>query len=208
LLSRDSLTQKQQSKVQTILSSGRALLKLLEDVLDISRIEAGLMSLSIAPETPRTLLEDTRAIIAGPALLKGLEVHVKAGEDVDTPFMCDPKRTRQVLANLAGNAVKFTRTGAVTIGQYRQGERIRFEIADTGPGVDPTLRETIFQRFRQADSSSARSHDRAGLGLAISRELIELAGGRIGLEDNPDGGSVFWFDLPYIPVEAPETEAA
>jgi CheY-like chemotaxis protein/anti-sigma regulatory factor (Ser/Thr protein kinase) len=202
LLHTDGLTGRQKSKVETILTSARALLALLEDVLDISKIEAGIMTLQPAPVSARTLLEETCSALSAAADEKGLRVELSVAPEADAPFSGDGRRIRQVLLNLAANAVKFTPTGAVQLRAQRREDRIRFEVADTGPGVPPAQREMIFDRFRQAYGGLDRSHDGAGLGLAISRELVQLAGGAIGVDDNPGGGALFWFELPYTPIEA------
>jgi len=197
LLNFGELTDSQREKVQTILSSGRALLQLLEDVLDISRIEAGVMKLDLEADTPLNLLKDTQDVIAGPAQLKGLTIEIDAGPMAETAFLCDPKRTRQVLTNLAGNAVKFTEEGYIRLSARVNAGLIHFSVTDTGPGVPEAARQRIFERFRQADNSNARQHEGVGLGLSISSELVGLAGGEMGLEENPEGGSVFWFELPF-----------
>ncbi|MGX6646409.1 response regulator [Maricaulaceae bacterium MS644] len=227
VLSFTDLDERQRRAVDTILASGRSLLGLIEDVLDLSRVEAGQLSLSPEPLTAREMVEQAGEAVRGVCVQKGLTLRIEPGDGADTPFMADPRRTRQILVNLAGNAAKFTMSGSVVIAsrvEDRAGDRLRdqnrdsargpsmvFEVRDTGPGVPPSLRAAIFERFRQGEASLSRDHEGVGLGLAIANELAALAGGALEVDDAPEGGAVFRVILPLItadPVVTPPPRTA
>ncbi|MEQ8432951.1 MAG: response regulator [Oceanicaulis sp.] len=225
VLSFTELDARQRRAVDTILASGRSLLGLIEDVLDLSRVEAGQLSLSPEPVTAREMVESAGEAIRGVCVQKGLTLRIEPGDGADTRFMADPRRTRQILVNLAGNAAKFTMSGSVTIAARvenggedgvqdqdlaREPSTV-FEVRDTGPGVPPALRAAIFERFRQGESSLSRDHEGVGLGLAIANELAALGGGALEVDDAPEGGALFRLILPLIaadPVAAPPSWAA
>ena len=208
LLARSELDERQRYYLSTLEQSGRALLAIIEDVLDISRIEAGRLELDPAPLDLADILNAANSTVAAQAARKALALHTDLDPALQRWRLGDEKRIRQVLINLAGNAVKFTEQGSVRIriGAGRRPGTVRFSVADTGPGVCESQRETIFDRFAQADDSAARAHGGAGLGLAISKELVELAGGEIGLEPASGGGATFWFEWP-MPQAHGETDA-
>lgn len=197
----------QRRAVETILSSGRSLLGLIEDVLDLSRVEAGRMNLDPEPVTAREMAEAAGEAIRGVCVQKGLTLRVDPGAGADTPFLADPRRTRQILVNLAGNAAKFTETGGVVITAHAGEESMVFEVRDSGPGIPPDMRGDIFERFRQGDGSRSRGHEGAGLGLAIAQDLATLAGGALAVEDAPEGGALFRLTLPLIPADAGKARA-
>jgi PAS domain S-box-containing protein len=200
----------QRRAVETILGSGRSLLGLIEDVLDLSRVEAGHVNLEPEPVTASAMAEAAGEAIRGVCVHKGLTLRIEPGAGADTPFLADPRRTRQILVNLAGNAAKFTETGGVMIAAHAESGAMIFEVRDSGPGVPAALRGAIFERFRQGDDSRSRGHEGAGLGLSIAQDLAALAGGALEVGDAPEGGALFRLTLPFdpaVPGEAADTIA-
>ena len=204
LLTRTSLTLETTSYVEAIRSSGHALIALIDEILDLSKIEAGRFDLAVEPVDLRRLVEGVVELLAPKAQSKGLEIAASISADAPRFVEADAMRLRQVLTNLAGNAVKFTSSGGVCVSIGRaDGDSLRFAVTDTGPGVPADRRKAIFEDFEQGDGSNARRFEGAGLGLAISSRLVALMGGSLGYEDNPGGGSIFVFT-----VSLPESEAA
>ena len=202
ILEQTGLSAEQQEYVQTILQSGRALLTILNDILDFSTIEAG--RLEIAPiefDLERNVVEVTH-LVAPRAEEKGLELRVRYAASCPRRLVGDAPRIRQVLLNLLGNAVKFTEQGSIEVsvecaGCNNDGQpRLRIAVSDTGIGIAAEAQASIFEPFMQIDASHARKFSGIGLGLAISRRLVELMKGEIGIDRRPAGGSVFWFTLP------------
>ncbi|MFO0707410.1 MAG: response regulator [Nitrospira sp.] len=197
LLMDTSLTVEQRSYTDTIRQCGEALLHLINDVLECSKIEAGKLELETIDFNLRTTVEDVLRQFAERAESKELELTGLVHAAVPTALRGDPGRLRQVLTNLVGNAVKFTDRGEVTLQAYLEEESeketiIRFEITDSGIGISPEVQHRLFQPFTQADSSMTRRFGGTGLGLSISKQLIELMGGRIGVTSAPQHGSIFW----------------
>ena len=205
LLQLMDLDEEQQGAVSTIISSGQSLLGLIDDILDITKAEAGRIELEPKPTTARSLVDQAAEAVRGVALTKGLRIRTEAGQDADTPFLVDPRRLRQVLINVAGNATKFTEEGEVVLASDADGAHMVFEVRDTGPGVPPSEREAIFDRFRQVDGSATRRHDGAGLGLAIAKGIVTAAGGTIAVTDAPEGGACFRIVLPFQRTESHES---
>jgi signal transduction histidine kinase/CheY-like chemotaxis protein len=204
LLTRTSLTLETTSYVEAIRSSGHALIALIDEILDLSKIEAGRFDLAVEPVDLRRLVEGVVELLAPRAQSKGLEIAASISADAPRFVEADAMRLRQVLTNLAGNAVKFTSSGGVCVSIGRaDGDALRFAVTDTGPGVPADRRKAIFEDFEQGDGSNARRFEGAGLGLAISSRLVALMGGALAYEDNPGGGSIFAF-TPCLP----ESEAA
>ncbi|KQP52558.1 PAS domain S-box protein [Methylobacterium sp. Leaf108] len=187
-------------KLGRILGSGRALLTIVNDVLDFSKIEAGRVELEPEAFSLSALVADTMAMISGLVADKPLTLRTDIDPDLPRTLVGDQNRLRQVLLNLLNNAVKFTHAGEVAL--TLRGERrkagtlhLRCEVGDTGIGVPQDRRDRLFLRFSQVDGSISRRFGGTGLGLAISRSLVELMGGRIGMESRPGGGSTFWFTV-------------
>ena len=203
LLRQASLSPENASYVETIRSSGAALIALIDQILDLSKIEAGHLGLVVETVDLTGLVEGVVELLAPRAQSKGLEIAASISADAPRFVSGDGMRLRQVLMNLAGNAVKFTETGGVCVSVERaEGDALRFRVIDTGPGVPTDRRASIFENFEQGDGSDARRFEGAGLGLAISRELVALMGGALTLDDNPGGGSVFAFTIALPPCSA------
>lgn len=187
------------SYVDAIKQSGEHLLDLITEILDYSRIEAGHIALESAPFDPEAIMQDVAELLSPKAHAKGLEVVVTRRGETPSRVVGDEGRLRQILFNLAGNAVKFTETGGVTIDLARRpNDRLRFSVRDTGPGVPPDKQALIFEEFTQADAGVARRHGGTGLGLAIVRRLARAMGGEVGLTSRPGAGSSFWVELPFV----------
>jgi signal transduction histidine kinase/DNA-binding response OmpR family regulator len=201
------------SYVEAIRSSGAALVSLIDQILDFSKIEAGRLDLVSEAFDLHRLVEGVVELLAPRAQSKGLEIAVSIAADVPARVLGDGLRLRQVLTNLAGNAVKFTDKGGIgVIVERGAGAELRFRILDTGPGVPPDRRAAIFEDFEQGDGSNARRYEGTGLGLAISKRIVALMGGDLALTDNAGGGAAFAFcvALPEAPGagEAAMGEAA
>jgi signal transduction histidine kinase/CheY-like chemotaxis protein len=200
LLIETPLSPEQQTYARAVKTSGDALLGLIEEVLDFSKIEAGRLDLESVPFDLRALVIDVIELIAPRAQEKGIEIAADIADDIPARVAGDAARLRQVLLNLAGNAVKFTDTGGVAVVVERAEDgRIAFEISDTGPGIEPEVRERIFREFEQGDATLSRRHGGTGLGLAIASRIVERMGGTITL-DTGDDGSHFHFsiELPAV----------
>lgn len=180
---------------EAIVESGRNLLAIVNALLDIRRIEAGALQLDVAPHSLGALLEDIAREHMPLAHSKGLRLEA-VNEGAPPCIVCDRPRLRQALGNLVHNAVKFTQRGKVRLSAHPHPEGVEFRVADTGPGIDPAQHAAIFERFVQVDASRGRSHDGAGLGLALVRDVARLMGGRVVLESQPGAGSVFSLVLP------------
>jgi len=193
------LSHEQRDYLKTALESAESLLALLNDILDFSKIEARRLDLEIIDFNLRTTVEGVADTLAQRAYDKGLEMACLIHHDVPARLRGDPGRLRQILVNLVGNAIKFTHRGEVVIrvelvSETQTHATIRFSVQDTGIGIPPERQEAIFERFTQADGSTTRKYGGTGLGLTISKQLVELMGGQIGVtSDGPGKGSTFWF---------------
>ncbi len=203
MLDQTELTDDQRSMSGTIRSSAAALLTIINDILDFSKIEAGKLDIEKVAFSLVETVEGVGELLIPRAEDKGVELIVDLDPSIPDALTGDPTRLRQVALNLAGNAVKFTEEGRVSIvvraaGAPADGTLVlRFEIRDTGIGLSPEQQSRLFQPFQQADSSTSRKFGGTGLGLSISLKLVEMMGGRIGVESELGKGSTFWFEIPF-----------
>jgi signal transduction histidine kinase/DNA-binding response OmpR family regulator len=205
LLLDTDLTPEQRTYARAISTSAQTLLALIDEVLDISKIEAGKIELKPAPFEVADAAQGVIELLAPRARDKGLEIGWLAAPDLPSTVIGDELRVRQILMNLMGNAIKFTETGgvALTVQPLPEVEpgtdrmMIRFAVRDTGPGVAPEAVERIFAEFEQAEPGSARRHGGTGLGLAISKRLVDEMDGQIGVASMPGAGAIFTVDLPF-----------
>lgn len=198
LLLRSELQDEQRHRVSVIKESGENLLGLLDDILDISKIESGRVELDKSHIDISRLLDSVAALMESRARQKGLDYKTRIEADVPAIVTGDLARLRQVLINLIGNAVKFTDSGEIGIAVSQMplngsAIRLRFEVTDTGLGIDSSSQHRIFEKFTQADESTTRKFGGTGLGLAICKDFAELMGGEIGVDSTPGEGSTFWF---------------
>jgi signal transduction histidine kinase/DNA-binding response OmpR family regulator len=207
LLRGTPLSAQQRRFADAVYQSGGHLLNIINDILDFSKIEAGKLDIENINFSLRQLVEDVGYMFAQPAESKGLEVVCAVPHDVPVALKGDPVRVRQILTNLLSNAVKFTSRGEIVIRvrllhENPQQAHFRFEVQDTGIGMDETARSRVFSAFAQADSSTTRRYGGTGLGLAIAKRLVEMMHGQIGVESEAGCGSVFWFEIPFIKQDA------
>ncbi len=200
LLMQTRLDEEQRDAAETVRGSAEALLVIVNDVLDFSKLNAGKMDLAPVSLDPRSLVQDVQNLFRHAAAEKGLVLTSQIDSSVPQRVMADPTRLRQILVNLVGNAVKFTQVGSVTVQVGVQGWRggrieLRFSVADTGIGISSASRARLFQPFTQADGTITRGFGGTGLGLVIARRLTEMMGGRIDFDSEPGRGSVFWFTV-------------
>jgi signal transduction histidine kinase/FixJ family two-component response regulator len=202
LLLDTALDSKQREFAETIRRSCDGLLAIINDVLDYSKIEAGRMTVELVEFELQTVCDDVRGLLWPSALERGLTLDLVYGDGVPPVVRGDPARIRQVLLNLASNAIKFTERGGVRIeiGLASTGF-VRLSVTDSGIGIAVEQMPRLFQRFTQADSSTTRRYGGTGLGLAISKRLVDLMGGEIGVQSEPGKGSTFWFLLPLRRAE-------
>jgi len=206
LLSRTQLDSRQERFIHVAGTSADALLSVINDILDVSKIEAGKLELEKTEFALPQLLADVLDMFAQQAATKGIELASLLPTNIPERVVGDPERLRQVFVNLVSNALKFTEKGSVILrcrvdGQTDNKARFRFDIEDTGLGIQPAERERLFEAFTQADSSTTRKHGGTGLGLNISRQLIELMGGKISVDSEPGQGTTFHIDLDLVVIE-------
>jgi signal transduction histidine kinase len=202
--------EEEQELLRDVYSSGQHLLSIVNDLLDISRFEAGKVALHFEDVNPRHVLDSTLPLAAVQAAAKNLSLRDETLDWTMPLVRADEVRFRQVLLNLLSNAVKFTPHGAITVRARREDSRpiLRFEIEDTGLGIRLSERASVFQKFVRGDSGKARLQDGAGLGLAIARRLVEMMEGEIGIESGAGGaGTRVWFTLPLAAPVSKKEEA-
>ena len=202
LLLETGLTATQRRFAETVQRSGKSLLGIINDILDFSKIEAGKLNLEHIDFDLRQTIEDTVELLAERAQSKGLELVCALPVSLVTRVMGDPLRLGQVLTNLVGNAIKFTERGEVAVSvSYLEDApdsiALRFEVTDTGPGIGKEAQGRIFENFTQADGSTTRSHGGTGLGLPISKQLVDMMGGTMHVDSVPGVSSTFWFAVRF-----------
>ena len=212
LLRNSSLDVRQRRLVDTVYKSGESLLQIINDILDFSKVEAGRMQLAHVDFSLRDAVEEACEMLSERADAKGLELICAIGPGIPAWINGDPLRLKQILINLIGNAIKFTDRGEIVVravavrSPASQGTaHLRFEVNDTGPGIDQADRERLFEAFTQAEAATTRVHGGTGLGLAIARELVTLMQGRIGVESRLGHGATFWFEIPFVVAAQPAT---
>ncbi len=208
ILLRSDLTDEQRECAVAVRDSADALLTLINDILDVSKLEARKLNLEYIDFDLIDTVEATVSLLGPKAEEKGIELAVFVEPSARSGFNGDPTRLRQVLLNLVGNAIKFTDKGGVSIEVTSRREtgpshRVRFEVTDTGVGMSDEARRGLFEKFTQADSSITRRFGGSGLGLAISKQIVELMGGKIGVESEEGRGSKFWFEADLMPATSP-----
>lgn len=197
LLMRTTLDEKQRRYMETLHKSGLALLHVINDILDLSKIEAGKLKLEITAVDMRRLVNDVMELFLGPVEAKGLRLTAAVPETLHPEYEGDPIRIRQILTNLIGNAIKFTAQGQVTLHVVVADDTVEnttlcLKVQDTGIGVEPAIQAKLFTPFTQADGSTTRRYGGTGLGLAIVKQLAHMMGGMVGVDSVPGQGSTFW----------------
>ncbi|UKE49109.1 hybrid sensor histidine kinase/response regulator [Xanthomonas cerealis] len=205
LIARGQLGTEQREMLRASNDSSLQLLRIVDDILDYSKLEANRLELEITSFNLRDLLDGVLHLMQRSAEAKGLRVSLQLDPAVRLPVRGDPVRLRQVLSNLIGNAIKFTARGSVELRVRRLGETpaqhlLRLEVRDTGIGISPEQQQRLFRSFTQADASTTRLYGGTGLGLAICKRIVDLMGGRIGVESVSDRGATFWFEIPLLKV--------
>ncbi len=197
LLAKTELTPRQKTFTDVIVKSGNALLTIINDILDFSKINAGQLTLDPAPFRLTEAVEDVATLVSARVAEKNIELIVRVDPRLPTLVVGDAGRFRQIITNLLGNAVKFTEKGHVLVdvgGEIVDGAaQIKVRVEDTGIGIPADKLQSVFEKFAQVDSSSTRRHEGTGLGLAIAARLVDLMGGRMGVESEVGRGSIFWF---------------
>ena len=206
ILQRNPHLKEQETYLHAMQSSSENLLVILNDVLDLSKIEAGKLNIEQVPLNPRTLLTYVEQLMRYKAEEKGLKLELEVSEPIPELIMGDPTRLSQILTNLTGNAIKFTDKGEVQIKLKAQDEWLHFEVSDTGRGIPEDQLDRIFNSFEQADQEKQKYRGGTGLGLSISRQLVQLQGGKIWAESERGKGSTFFVELPLIPVKGKQEE--
>ncbi|WP_054530955.1 PAS domain S-box protein [Erythrobacter sp. SG61-1L] len=210
LLREGDLDEQQRHYADLIVESGQSMLALINDILDISKIDSGQTTIAVDSLDIRKTVDGTLQLMRAAAAGKKLELKAEFAGEIAPYILADKLRLRQILSNLMGNAIKFTDRGAVTVNgvlAVRDGEQgIEITVADTGIGIAPERLDAIFDEFVQADATTVRKYGGTGLGLAISRRLATLMGGTLRVESQPGKGSRFTLRLPYVPSDIPEAE--
>jgi signal transduction histidine kinase/FixJ family two-component response regulator len=200
ILARKDLDPEIRRQIQLIEVSGSSLLTVVNDVLDFSKIEAGAIEIDPMPFWPKAMISECASIVAELAARKNLVIEIDTSRLLPNRVLGDEPRLKQILLNLLNNAIKFTPAGTIAVSLRHESisethERLRFSVSDTGIGIPHDKLHHLFERFSQVDGSTSRQFGGTGLGLAISKQLVELMGGRIGVESEPGCGSTFWFEV-------------
>ncbi len=199
LLLDTGVDERQRHLAEAAKRSGVMLLAIINDILDVSKVEAGKLDLELRDTEPHRLVHDVRDLLAPEADRKGLEFQCEVNASVPARLRLDPVRVRQIVTNLVGNAIKFTEHGRVSVrlsvAETADGLMLRGDVRDTGIGLSPEAVERLFQPFTQADLSTTRKFGGTGLGLVLSKRLAEMMGGTVGVESTPGVGSWFWFTV-------------
>lgn len=205
LLTHTNLDEKQAKFVSVLLASAKSLTGLVDDLLDISMIEAGELRLSLAPLELTTMASSMVSAFEATEIAQSITLTLDCDPDLDGNWYGDEKRIRQVLSNLVNNAVKFTDEGEVAVKLRDLGDKVRFEVTDTGPGIPKDQLQAIFDRFQQIEEHESRRHGGVGIGLNICRQLVTAMRGRIGVESEEGHGATFWFEIPLTREAVAET---
>jgi len=214
LLQSSKLALDQREMLNTALQSARQLLRIVDDILDYSKLEANALQLENVAMNLRELLDSVIRLLERQAQANGFRLSLHIDPDVRAAFRGDPLRLRQIISNLISNALKFTERGSITLNVSRLREtrthhQLRFELRDTGVGISPEAASKLFTAFSQADASTTRVYGGTGLGLAICKRIVDLMGGRIGVESELGKGSTFWFEIPMlkaaVDIDGPRT---
>ncbi len=210
LLLQDTLPAHHREWAETARLSGELLLSLINDILDLGKIESGKLAIESVPFDLRRTIKEASLLLQLRAADKGLTLAVNFKESVPRWVMGDPTRVCQIVTNFLGNAIKFTDVGSVTVETQAEGKTagdfvVRINVHDTGPGIPAATQSRLFSNFEQADASVSRRHGGSGLGLAISRKLAELMGGRVGVSSTVGRGSTFWAEMPFTAAQEVRT---
>ncbi len=208
MLEEEKLSIDQVDHLRTIRRNGEHLLLVINDILDLARVEAGHLDLRLGAVNPATLVRDVATLVRPRAQERGLDFQVQVDSSLGKPILSDATRLQQVLINLAGNAIKFTERGHVRLSAMREGDgTIAFSVEDTGPGIPHEKLSLVFEPFVQVDASMSRKFGGTGLGLAISRRLVHALGGDLKVESEPGRGSTFTVRLPVTTVDEEPAQA-
>ena len=197
LLQETSLTEEQKDYLAMTYQSSKQLLNLINDLLDLSRIESGHFELQVIEFNLLEELNSIMELLSLKLVESGNMIRLEFADNLPKVIQGDPMRLRQVILNLLGNANKFTENGSIEFSVYRNEDNLKFAVKDSGKGIPADKLEFVFGKFNQLDSSISRRHGGAGLGLAICKKLVEIMGGEIGVTSEVDKGTTFWFSLPY-----------